>query len=81
MKCSQNLQFSIPISFIPSVIDVGVVDSWVFSETPVFAVVGVVSVGGDGGVAGVGAKNEQNLTQKLIRYKFLLKFCEKYTQS
>ena len=40
--------------------------SLVCSETPVFAVVGVVSVGG---VAGVGAKNERNLTQKLIRCK------------
>ena len=38
------------------------VDSSTFSETPVFAVVGVVSVGGDGGSDdGVGAKNEQNL--------------------
>ena len=56
------------MSIIPSVVGT-VVDSLVCSETPVFAVVGVVAVGGDDGVAGVGAKNERNLTQKLIRCK------------
>ena len=49
------------MSIIPSVVGT-VVDSLVCSETPVFAVVGVVSVGGDGSSDdGVGAKNEQNL--------------------
>ena len=32
---------------------------WTFSETPVFAVVGVVAVGGDDGVACVAAKNDR----------------------
>ena len=51
-------------SYLKSAVGGTVVDSWIFSETPVFAV-----VGGDGGVDGVGAKYKQNLTWKLILFK------------
>ena len=64
----KDIPFPYQFQIIRSVVGT-VVDSLVCSETPVFAVVGVVAVGGDDGVAGVGAKDERNLTQKLIRYK------------